>query len=199
MIDPGEIKELQQRLSVSDDQVAYVRLYRLYFSPLLRFANSFVKSDPVAEEIVSDVFLHIWEIRRKLNTIRRMTVYLYTCSRNQCLNHLNKQKRQSTLLLDDDSLQIAGSLANPEEYVITSQLIREIDQAVRLLPPRCQIIFRLVREEGLRYKEVAEILDISVKTVEVQIGIAMKKLSIAIQPYTGEQKSSSFSRPLQNK
>ena len=196
MIDPSEIKELQDRLTVSDDQAAYVRLYRIYFSCLLRFARSFVKSHPVAEEIVSDIFLHIWEIRKKLNTIRHLTVYLYTCVRNHSLNHLHKQKRELTLQLNEDSLRIPGSLANPEEYCITSQLIKGIDRAVQQLPPRCQTIFRLVREEGLRYREVGEIMDISVKTVEVQIGIAMKKLSEAIQPYTGENKKSPSSRLL---
>ncbi|HEY4288535.1 MAG TPA: RNA polymerase sigma-70 factor [Puia sp.] len=198
MIDLVEIKELQERLTISDDQVAYVRLYRIYFSPLLRFARSFVGAHPVAEEIVSDAFLHIWEIRKKLSTIRHLTVYLYTCVRNHSLNQLDKQRRESTLLLNEDSLLIPGSLADPEEYLITSQLVRQIDNAVRQLPPRCQAIFRLVREEGLKYREVAEILEISVKTVEAQIGIAMKKLSEAIQPYTGEKKASP-SHPFQKK
>ena len=199
MIDPSEIKDIQERLTVSDDQAAYIRLYRIYFSPLLQFARTYVWSLPEAEEIISDIFLHVWEIRHRLNTIRHLTVYLYTAVRNASLNHLNKQRKNSTIFLDEDTLNLPGSLTDPEQYCINSQLVKGIEQAVRQLPPRCQTIFRLVREEGLRYKEVAAILDISTKTVEAQMGIAMKKLSEAIQPYTGEKPAATPVRSLQKK
>src|ERR1700744_2838209 len=126
MIDHREIEELQRQIAASDDQSAYVRLYRIYFRHLLRFAVSFVRSQPVAEEIVSDVFLQVWKIRRKLHTIRHLTVYLYTCVRNHSLNHLQQEKRMGLLLLDDESLLIPGTLADPEQSCITSQLVKEI-------------------------------------------------------------------------
>ena len=198
MIDQTEITELQRLIAASDDQTAYVRLYRIYFRHLLRFARSFVGPHPVAEEIVSDVFLQVWKIRRKLHTIRHLTVYLYTCVRNHSLNHLQREKRMGLLLLDDESLLIPGTLADPEQSCITSQLVKEIDLAVQRLPARCRTIFLLVREDGLRYREVADILAISVKTVEAQMGIAMKRISRSIRPFTGEELPVSY-RPLEKK
>ena len=182
MIDSKEVTELQQLIALSDDQTAYVRLYRIYITPLLQFAGSFVRNKPASEEIVSDVFLQVWHMRRKLDTINNLTVYLYTCVRNHSLNYLAHQKREITTLFSDDSLTIASSAPDPEQLYITSEMIREMDQAIQQLPPRCRMIFKLIREDGLKYREVAEVLGISPKTVEAQIGIAMKKLSDAIQP-----------------
>jgi RNA polymerase sigma-70 factor (family 1) len=199
LIDHNEITALQKVLAKSDDQTAYVQLYRIYFRHLLRFARSFVGPNPVAEEIVSDVFLQIWNMRRKLHTVRHLTVYLYTCIRNHSLNHLRQQQRLDLLSLDEDSLLIPSTQANPEQTCITSELMRAIDLAVRDLPPRCRTIFQLVREDGLRYREVAEILNISVKTIEAQMGIAMKRISKAIQPFTGEAEIAAFYLPFQKK
>jgi RNA polymerase sigma-70 factor (ECF subfamily) len=199
MIEPSEIKHLQERLTKSDDEAAYSQLYRIYFTRLLHFAESFVGSTGAAEEIVSDVFLYIWEHRQTLDTIRNLTVYLYTAVRNQSLNHLEKQRRFSTEMLEEAGAELPGAIPDPEQYYITSQLVKAIDDAIRQLPPRCQTIFRLVREDGLRYKEVAAIMEIAVKTVEVQVGIAMKKISMMIRPYTGEERSTSSVRRLEKK
>jgi len=187
MIDSKEVASLQKLIALSDDEPAYVRLYRIYFTPLLYFACSFVRSKQVAEEIVSDVMLQVWRHRQRLDTIENLTVYLYTCIRNHSLNYLEKQQRTVTWLYDEASLQLPGTAADPEQLFITTELMREMDMAVQQLPPKCRLIFKLIREDGLKYKEVAAVLNISVKTVEAQIGIAMKKLSEAIQPHTGEK------------
>jgi RNA polymerase sigma factor (sigma-70 family) len=136
MIDHREIAELQRQIAASDDQSAYVRLYRIYFRHLLRFAVSFVRSQPVAEEIVSDVFLQVWKIRRKLDTIHHLGVYLYTAVRNHCLNHLRREKRLEFLLLDEECSLMPSTLANPEQSYLTSELTKAITIAVQDLPLR---------------------------------------------------------------
>lgn len=184
MIDINEVTALQQQLSLSQDESAYVRLYRIYYTSLFQFSVTFVREKPAAEEIVSDVFMQLWQMREKVSAIDNLTVYLYTCIRNHSLNYLRKNKRDTTFTLDDDSLDIPSPAADPEQLYITAELTKKIDAIIEQLPERCRIIFKLIREDGLKYREVAAILDISVKTVESQMGIAMKKINIAIQPNT---------------
>ncbi|MBL7735824.1 MAG: RNA polymerase sigma-70 factor [Chitinophagaceae bacterium] len=182
MIDKKEVILLQEMVSSSGDQHAFMRLYRLYFSSLLQFAVSFLRSRPVSEEIVSDVFLHLWQKRASLGSIHNLTVYLYTCIRNHCLNHLAKQKREHIYWFDEESFSIPSEGLDPEQLFITLELAKEIDAVVRRLPPKCRMIFKLIREDGLKYREAAKVLDISVKTVEAQMGIAVKRIHEAIRP-----------------
>lgn len=185
MIDPREVATLQKLIALSGDQSAYVRLYRIYFAQLLRFARSFVRRVQDAEEIVSDVFLQIWQMREKLHTIQNLTVYLYTCTRNHSLNHLAKKRRDISFPLDESMPVEPVAGEDPEQHYLTLELVRRIDQAIEQLPSRCRMIFKLVREDGLKYREVAEVLEVSQKTVEAQMGIAMRKLSESIRPYIG--------------
>ena len=187
MIDIQEVKALQQQLTHTEDETAYVRLYRIYYTSLFQFSFSFVKNRSAAEEIVSDVFMQLWQIRKKLDTISNLTVYLYTCIRNHSLNYIRKNKRETTSTLDGESFSVPCSSANPEQLYITAELAKKIDEVIEQLPEKCRIIFKLVREDGLKYREVAEVLDISVKTVETQMGIAMKRINQAIQPLTDSE------------
>jgi RNA polymerase sigma-70 factor (ECF subfamily) len=184
MIDSIEVAKLQKLIAASNDQNAYVRLYRIYFTPLLHFACTFVDSKQIAEEIISDVFVQIWQNRQKLDTIMNLTVYLYTCTRNQALNVSAKEKRQSTTTLEESCLYIASSSPDPEEVTMNAELVKEIKKSIDQLPSKCRAIFKMVKEDGMKYREVAEILSISVKTVEAQVGIAIKKIDKAIFPFT---------------
>jgi RNA polymerase sigma-70 factor (family 1) len=185
MIDPKEVVALQHQIASAGDQTAYVRLYRIYFTPLLQFARSFVKSTPLAEEVVSDIFLQLWQNRAGLTAIENLTVYLYTSARNRSLNYLQKEKRLATIRLDDYTTSLSSS-SDPEQLYITSELAALINNVIEQLPPKCKMIFKLIREDQLKYREVAQIMDISQKTVEAQMGIALRKLHEAIKPYTGQ-------------
>lgn len=198
MIDRKEVIELQTRIALLRDQTAYVRLYRIYFIPLLQFSQSFVESHESAEEIVSDIFLQVWQLENKLSAINNLTVYLYTCTRNLCLNHLRKQMRQTTCLLDEDCYSLITNNDNPEQIYIASELIKKIDTAISQLPPRCRLIFKMIREDGLKYNETAKALDISLKTIEAQMGIAMKKINQAVKPYIRERKKPFITRIYRN-
>jgi RNA polymerase sigma-70 factor (family 1) len=187
MIDSIEVTRLQKLIALSNDQAAYVRLFRIYFTPLHHFACTIVQSKQIAEEIISDVFLQIWQNREKLDSILNLTVYLYTCTRNQALNVSAREKRQSTSTLEEACLYIASSAPDPAEIVINAELVKEIKKSVEQLPGKCRAIFKMVKEDGMKYREVAEILGISVKTVEAQIGIAIKKIDAAITPFTSKK------------
>ena len=181
MLDAIRIKYLQNRIACHDDQWAYKELFRSFYSGLFSFAGNFIKSRQAAEEVVSDVFIRIWEKRRDLEKIDNLKVYLFVAVRNKSLNYLDKQKRMPTECLDETSSSIPCISFDPEQIMITAEMVQRIEMAIASLPLQCRTIFRLVKEEKLQYREVAEILQISAKTVENQLAIAVRKIGTAIQ------------------
>jgi RNA polymerase sigma-70 factor (family 1) len=176
----ASIQELQRRISLYDDETAYRELFFTFYKPLLQFANSFVQSREVAEEVVSDVFIGLWERRRHLEDVQNIRVYLYVCTRNAALKYLSRQQKHLSITLDDLKVELESTYNNPEQLLLTAEMRYRIQQAVNQLPPRCKIIFKLIREDGLKYREVAEILNISVKTVDNQLATALRKIGNAI-------------------
>ena len=148
---------------------------------MYHFAWSFIKSKELSEEIVSDVFINVWEKRKELSGIKNLKVYLYVATRNITLNYLDKQKRASFIDIEEFSSHLKSSYSDPEQLLITSDMMLLIQKAILQLPPRCRLVFKLVKEDRMRYKEVAEVLHISVKTVENQVAIALGKLGNAIR------------------
>jgi len=180
MPSPTEIKELQRRLAVYDDEAAYRELFIAFYKPLQQFAFSFVKTRDLAEEIVSDVFMRIWEKRGEMETIHNLKVYLYVSIKNTSLKYLLKQQRQVAISIDELDVELESFLRTPEELMLTAEMMNKIQQTVNSLPPRCKLIFKLIKEDGLRYKEVAEILNITVKTIDNQLAIALRKINKAV-------------------
>jgi RNA polymerase sigma-70 factor (ECF subfamily) len=181
MLTPPEIKELQRRIASYDDEPAYKELFFLFYKPLIQFATSFVRSAEMSEEIVSDVFIRLWEKRKQLEEIQNLKVYLYISTKNNSLKYLLKQQKQVAITIDGLAVELQSISDNPEQLMITAEMMTRIQRTIDQLPPRCKIVYKLIREDGLRYKEVAEILDISVKTIDNQLAIALKKISAAIQ------------------
>lgn len=176
-----DIAALQQQLATEGNQQAYKTLY-LYFQPwLYQFAYSFIKSHELAEEIVSDVFIRIWQKRTQLREVENLRLYLYVSTKNHALNYLQKIRRSHVFNLDELSVEITSIQANPEQLLITKEMHDRVTLAVNQLPLRCKMIFKLVKEDGLKYREVAELLGISVKTVEAQVTLAIKKLGNTIR------------------
>jgi len=174
------ILELQRRIGLYDDEPAYKQVCFTYYTPLLRFAQSFLNNKQSAEEVVSDVLIKVWEKRKTLPDITNIRVYLYVSTKNTALNYLSRQKKIEILSLDDLNIDFPSNSLNPEELMITGEMMRRINVAVNSLPPRCKLIFKLVKEDGLPYREVAEILNISIKTIDNQLAIAVRKISEAL-------------------
>ncbi|WP_420826323.1 RNA polymerase sigma-70 factor [Chitinophaga solisilvae] len=174
------IRELQRRIAVYDDEAAYRELFIQCYQPLQRFANTFVHNDQVAEEIVSDVFIAIWEQRQRLEEILNLKVYLYVSIKNLSLRHLLKQQKKAAISLDELQVDLESHSHDPEQLMITKELLASYEKAVNSLPPRCKLIYKLIREDRLKYKEIAEILNISVKTIDSQLAIALGKIAKAV-------------------
>lgn len=176
MIDCYELALLQEKISFYEDTSAYGALYTLCFPALTRFAFSYIKSREIAEEIASDVLLKIWEQRSTVSRIKDFRLYLYVSTRNAALNELKKQQRYHTFSLDDAGIWMKADDSNPEKLLLTEELFKKIQAAIGQLPPQCRLIYKLIKEDGLKYREASELLHLSVKTIEAQMGIAMKRL-----------------------
>jgi len=177
------IPELQKRIALYDDMKAYRQLCELFFHRLHRTAYAFIKSKEPAEEIVSDVFIKVWQIRAKLTEIDNLSVYLYTVTKNLCLKYITRQYKNPVTSLDSMHFETSIDFNTPEDICISADIIKKIRQALDELPPKCRLILQLVKEDGLRYKEVAEILHISELTVRNQVAIAVKKLGKVLPVY----------------
>ena len=183
MNDLVAIAELQKRIALYDDMKAYRELCDIFFHRLNRTAYAFLKSKEPAEEIVSDVFIKVWQIRAKLTEIDNLSVYLYTVTKNLCLKYITRQYKNPVTSLDIMHFETSIDFNTPEDICISADIIKKIRQALDELPPKCRLILQLVKEDGLRYKEVAEILHISELTVRNQVAIAVKKLGKALPVY----------------
>lgn len=180
MIVAHRLKDLQRMIGRYDDQRAYKELYTSLYGSLFSFTKSIVASREMAEEIVSDVFINLWQRRKDLEKIENLKVYLYVAARNTSFNYLDKQKRTPTNRLDDLDSELISIYFDPEQLLVTADMLALIQKAVDLLPPKCKLIFKLIKDDGLRYREVAEILGLSVKTIENQISIALEKIGNSV-------------------
>lgn len=171
--------DLQQRIALHGDQTAYKELYLVFYKPLMQFAYSFVRSYENSEEIVSDVFLNIWKKRETLTKVQNLKLYLFVSTKNTALNYLRSQKKP-LLQAEQYQVQLQSIYFDPERLMITEEMVNRVQAAIRKLPPRCQLIFKLVKEDGLKYREVAELLNLSLKTVENQVTTATRRLGEAI-------------------
>jgi RNA polymerase sigma-70 factor (family 1) len=181
MIAATQLNKLIGRIALYDDAIAYRELFLLYHERLVNFSSSITRSRPSAEEVVSDVFLKLWTVRTNLTRVENFHLYVYVMTKNFSINRLLREKRTSSFSLDETVVELRSFQLDPEQLMITSEMQKRIQQAIMELPAKCQLIFKLIREDGLKYKEVAELLNLSLKTVENQITIALRKIAHAIR------------------
>ncbi|WP_300597636.1 RNA polymerase sigma-70 factor [Niabella sp.] len=171
---------MRERIAEGDEG-AFTRLYGLFHKRLYHFSLSLVRLPDTANEVVEDVFTRMWLNRARLKEIHNPSVYLYVAVKNQSLNRLAVKAREWIVSgLDETTTSVAAIDGDPFTQVVTAEMLRRVNHAVEQLPPRCKMIFKLVREDGLRYKEVAEILNISVNTIDVQMATAVRRISEAL-------------------
>lgn len=176
MDENDDIKRLLTSITVDENQAAYKELFILLHSRLKQFSYSILKSQEEAEELVSDLFIKLWEKRAKLAAIDNPLLYFYAMAKNLAYNRLQKQRKQANLRPEEWLIQVNSIYLNPEELMMTAEMLKQIKKAVNELPPRCKLIFKLVKEDGLKYREVAELLQLSIKTIEAQMAIALRRL-----------------------
>ena len=190
-----EIQTAVLLVSEKDDEASFEKLFKHFYPNLLSFAESFLKNRFLAEEVVEDVFIKLWANRKVLSAIKNLTYYLYVAVKHETINCLTKQKRLAMLSLDEVEVEPLHFHKTPESILISAEITKEIEGAINDLPPRCQLIFRLVKEDGLKYREAADLLNVSVKTVETQISLALSKITEVISaklPHTATDNFSGY-------
>ncbi len=156
-------------------------LYHILYDRFFRIAIYYLKREEWAQEVVLDVFLVLWNKRFELTAIRNFDNYCFILLKNASLNYLTKQKKEVLILNEDTTL--SGTSETPEDILLNDELVLVYIRALEELPPRCREVFILVREQKRSYKEAANQLNISTKTVDAQLQKAIRHIKNRIKSY----------------
>lgn len=177
-----EVQPGNEVLTYSHSEAAFERVFKTNFKALHRYAYTFVKDEYIAEDVVQSAFVKLWEKSSDLRIHSSVTAYLYRSVYHECLNHLKHQKVR-TMHETFVKHTTSGSEGSPAEQMQLKELQDKLSDALAQLPEGCRTIFQLSRFESLRYKEIADKLGISIKTVENQMGKALKVLRLKLIDY----------------
>jgi RNA polymerase sigma-70 factor (ECF subfamily) len=159
------------------DEEAFEELFDKYYEPLVRFVWGYVKSEAIAEEIVQELFLKVWNISSTLTIQRSVKSYIYSAGRNMCLNYLKHQNTEQEWEKEKKALhENQPRESKLDRNIHYKMLHKEVEQAIQDLPERRRLIFVLSRHQDMTYKEIADFLDISENTVDTQIRRALATL-----------------------
>jgi RNA polymerase sigma-70 factor (ECF subfamily) len=164
------------------DITAFEMYFRTYYQPLCNYAYTFLQDRAESEEIVQTTFLSVWEKRTSLNIKTSPKSYLYAMVRNACLNVIKHEKIKQRYVGEELALADQG-YESVSQTISSNELETRIQTAIEVLPEQCRLVFKLSRFEELKYSEIAEQLDISVKTVENHMGKALKIMREQLKDY----------------
>lgn len=159
------------------DQKAFQSIVYDFSDQLLAFSIGFVRKREIAEEIVSDAFVTLWRQRETILEIHDLKAYLYILVRNASISYLRKMNSRKEISLDTLEEYYTLPITGPETDEITEEILIQVNQAIDQLPPKCKIVFTLAKVQGMKYKEISEVLGISVKTINNHIANALVHIS----------------------
>ncbi len=172
------------KLISDNNRVSFDLFYNLYYEQVFRFAYSLLKDKDACREVVTDVFFSIWQSRKHLKDVNNIETYLYIIVRNEANRYLSKRNNSSYIPIDELSVQIKDHTgSSPEDMLLNEEIEKLLTQVINELPEKCRIIFLMAREEGLKPKQIAEILSITESTVRVQMKLAIEKIVNSIKPH----------------
>ena len=173
-------EDLIERLR-QGDEAAFDAIFRRWYPSLVRAAESLVRSRAVAEEVVQDVMLELWKRRQNIAAGSSPQAYLFQSTRNRSLNYLRHERveRQAEPQMNREE----GIDSNAHSLMVEEEIHIAMRRAVDKLPTRCREVFELSRTHGLKYAEIAGVLGISIKTVEAQMGKALRVLREELAPW----------------
>jgi RNA polymerase sigma-70 factor (ECF subfamily) len=173
-------RELQERIRAGDEG-AFDSVFRAHYAQLVRMAESVVRERALAEEIAQEVMLELWRRRESLQVEQTFRAYLIRSTRNRALNHIRHERivtREAAFAAIDPPTSPSA-----EDELLGVELEQAVRDAVGALPENCRQVFQLSREQGLKYAEIAAVLEISIKTVEKRMGQALSELRGRLAPW----------------
>jgi RNA polymerase sigma-70 factor (ECF subfamily) len=176
-----ESNENYASLLQSGDENAFKAIFHKFYVPVCKAVHRIIRDKGIVEDLAQDIFVRLWERREQINITTTLGAYLHRMAVNEALTYIRRQKKfQTTDIAETD---FKANDHNSIEVMAGKELKANISAAISQLPPRCQAIFKLSRYEQMTYKQIGEQLDISVKTVENQMGKALKILRGLLQNY----------------
>ena len=162
------------------DGVAFEQIFKRYYNDLARYCYSLVRDETAAEEITQEVFIYLWEKKDTIEISSSLKSYLFSAVRNKSINYIKYELPRQRILIDlSDTVLVEGTIFHEKNDI--KRLKKKIQVSINQLPEKCKQIFLLSRYGGMTYKEIAEELELSVKTVENQMSIALKKLRESLE------------------
>jgi RNA polymerase sigma-70 factor, ECF subfamily len=158
----------------------FEKLFRLHHKALHNLAYNLVRDKDIAKDIIQEVFLKLWQNRDRVEFGDQIKHYLFKATSHTALNHLRSSKK--TVSTEQENFDYLKAPSGSDELLYKEFEVR-VREAIERLPPKCKTIYLLSRHEGLKYQQIAETLDISIKTVENQMGIALEKLRADLKEY----------------
>ncbi len=183
------ISSLWSSICADDDLKAFELLFHLLHARLIKFCVFYIHQKEPAEEIVSDVFVKCWEGRKNLHHVTNPETYMFVAVKNLSLNYIKKYSNIHLVQLENSNELEFVNIYDPQKELEKKELHFLMDKAIASLPPQASIIFRLIKEDGMKYRDVAEILNISPRTVQTQLFRAMKKLVVILASHRNNQRS----------
>ncbi len=162
------------------EERAFEKLFRNYYAPLCYYASKILQNDGAAEEIVQDFFVRLWEKRADIEIETSLKNYFFRSVKNLCLNQI---KHENVKIQHVKSVISEAESTEYSDHFQEVNLQKDIEEGIAALPEKRREIFRLSREEGLKYREIADKLNISIKTVEAHMGLAIKTLRYRLKKY----------------
>ena len=169
------LENLFSSVAEFDDFHAFEAIFHRTYQNLLQFSLKYVKIKELGEEVVDDVFFNLWKNRKVINIQISLKSYLMTSVRNKALDYIRAAKNINNCTLEK-ALNLPCSQNNAFESLAQAELSEKMEKAIHSLPKQCRLIFLMSREQGMKYKEIAEKLNLSVKTIDTQMGRALKHL-----------------------
>lgn len=175
------------KLKDSSSERDFHQLYLLLYDRFFRIAVYYLKHEEWAQEVVLDIFMKLWNKQKELYLIKNFDNYCFILLKNASLNYLSKNSHHNTTSIDEQvQFRSINAPITPEHQLLNDELLLIYVDALENLPPKCREVFVLIREQGLSYKEVAEQMEISVKTVDAQLQKAVSRLKEYIKYYFSE-------------
>lgn len=191
------IADCWKRVTHSGDADAFRQLFYLLNGKFMKFCGQYISDKETAEEIVSDVFVELWNNRARLGHVEKPEVYMLVSIKNKALRQWRKNSFMQFVPISED-LDVFAHVYSPDAELEKKELISQLERAVDSLPLQCKLAFKLVKEDGMKCAEVAEVLNISVRTVHAQIYRAMKKLNAALAQYQENRPGTSSKTVIRN-
>jgi RNA polymerase sigma-70 factor (family 1) len=181
----------------NDDQFSFKNFFDHFYPRVLNFTSYLMGCRQVSEDVSLEVFVRFWNNRKNISHFENIQNYLFVTAKHLVINYLSQNKHIKYMSFEGVDLKNYTCYTNPEDDLINEELKIHLSNAIDQLPEKCKMIYMLAKEENLKYREVAELLDISIKTVEAQMGIALSRLRKALKEY-GNDNSYSNSRKISN-